>query len=976
MCAICGILEPVGKKVDENTLLQMRDTMFHRGPDAGGHYVHENVGLGHRRLKIIDLSEAGNQPLANEDGTVQVVFNGEIYNFKELRDALQAKGHRFRSHSDTEVIVHGYEEWGESCVERFNGMFAFAVYDKRRRELFLGRDHLGVKPLYYWRDSHAFIFASEIKAFLAYERFNARLNEAALPEYLLYRSLAGDSTLFDGVKALLPGHWLRVRPDLSYQVKKYWDLSFSLKAEAEKSPPGEEAVLEMLRESVEMQKMSDVPLGVQLSGGIDSSFVTALMAERALHPVKTFAVGFDEERFSELAYARRVAQHLKTEHHEIILKNRDFADSLEKLSWHADEPLTHSNSAGVYRLCQQAKPIATVLLTGEGSDEAFAGYHRYQSLYKSLLAGRTLARPMSELIVKSTAQSFDLFAPSLGRSVAQQTLNLRTDVLAPVFEKDWLTQALYYDLKTYLVPVLMRQDKMSMAHGVETRVPFLDHRLVELAFQLPRREKLTLGKNKLVIKRLASRYLPSEVLDRPKVGFSLPLEPWLRSREGLGKLVDIVTDSGSLSSQILPRTLLRRMVEEHRAAKKNHFDGLWTVLALEVWYRRFLGGSREPLKIDAASTHPLPTKRRPVVAHVTLSLKTGGLERVVKNMVEQTPDSNFKHIVCCLEERGAFAQSLEDRGFSVYCFGKKQGIDVKLIARLSQFFRHYGVQVVHTHNPGPHFYGLIASKLARVPVCISTRHGRNYPDDRKKVRINRALAWATDVMVPVSEDARKVMVEIERIDPLRIRRIRNGIDAGAFLPEKRRNGSRPVIGSIARLSGEKDHKTMLNAFRQVLDHMPSARLVIVGDGPSRAALHQTAKQLEIASQVEFLGERFDIPHLLNSFSIFTLSSTTEGLSMTILEAMASGLPVLATDVGGNRELVNPPECGLLVPARNPSALAEAYLKILADEGLRREMGQAARRRAVDHFSVARMFSEYEKLYETLLVKRAPETTPC
>ena len=605
MCGICGIIQTRNHPVEEPLLLRMRDRLTHRGPDAAGLFVHQNVGLGHRRLKIIDLSEAAAQPMANEDGSVIVVFNGEIYNFASLRDELAAKGNRFRSHSDTEVIVHGYEQWGTECVERFNGMFALAVYDQRRQEVFLARDRLGIKPLYYCALPGAFLFTSEIKAFSAVPGFQPALHEPALGEYLLYRSLAGDRTLFQGVKALLPGHWLRVRPDLSLELRQYWDIPFD-------APPLEgdleTQVLALLKDSVQLQEVSDVPIGAQLSGGTDSSLVTALMAERSRLPLKTFSVGFEETGYNELPYALTVSQKFRTDHHEIIRGNRDFADELEKLTWHMDEPLTHPNSAGIYWLCQRAKQRVTVLLTGEGADETFAGYHRYTWLNKCFLAQRwcppvapllrygrglravrmlekAITHSPADLAVKSTAQGYDRFQSFLSPAALNDALQQRFAVFNKAQHPQLLNRALYYDLKTYLPPILMRQDKMSMAHGLETRVPFLDHRVVELAFRLPIRAKVRRDTGKWVLKRIARRYLPDEVLYRPKIGFGFPLIPWMRMADGIGARLDMILDPQSLCSRLVPRPTLEQWITEHRAGTVNHSDPLWTLLALEVWHR-------------------------------------------------------------------------------------------------------------------------------------------------------------------------------------------------------------------------------------------------------------------------------------------------------------------------------------------------------------------------------------------------------
>jgi asparagine synthase (glutamine-hydrolysing) len=606
MCGICGIINPSGEVVSRGVLTAMRDALIHRGPDAAGLYIDGNIGLGHRRLKIIDLSEAATQPMQNENGSIQVVFNGEIYNFHELRSALEAKGHQFQSQSDTEVIVHGYEEWGQTCVERFNGMFAFAVYDQRRQEIFLARDRLGIKPLYYCVHGKSFLFASEIKAFRGIPGFQSALNECTLGEYLLYRSLAGDQTLLAGVKALLPGHWMRVTQDHSLDIRQYWSISLD-------SPPVEnspdEKVLALLKDSVHLQEVSDVPIGAQLSGGTDSSLVIALMAERSRLPLTTFSVGFEEKGYSELSYANRVAQQFNTVHHEIVHGNRDFDEILDKMTWHMDEPLTHANSAGIYWLCQRAKQVVTVLLTGEGADETFAGYHRYAWLNKCFIAQRwckpmipilrygrglhtvrqlekALTHSPGDLTVKSTAQGYDQFHNFLPPATLRGALQERFNIFETAQHMQLLNRALYYDIKTYLPPILMRQDKMSMAHGLETRVPFLDHRVVELAFRLPLRAKVRGDTGKWILKHVARQYLSDEILYRPKIGFGFPIAHWMRQTDGIGARLDMILDSQSLATRLVPHSTIEQWLTDHRDGKANHSDPLWTLLALEVWNRQ------------------------------------------------------------------------------------------------------------------------------------------------------------------------------------------------------------------------------------------------------------------------------------------------------------------------------------------------------------------------------------------------------
>lgn len=589
----------------------MRDTLAHRGPDGADLYIDGHLGLGHRRLKIVDLSDRAAQPMTSDDGNTVVVHNGEIYNFQSLRRELEGRGYHFRSHSDTEVILYAWRAWGRQCVEHFNGMFAFAIYDRRSGELFLARDRLGIKPLYYRASGNSLHFASEIKALFAVPGISPALNEARLTEQLLYRSLAGSETLFEGIHALLPGHWLSVDAAGTIATEQYWDLAFPSPSEAAEQEL-EREVLELLFESVALQEMSDVPIGVQLSGGLDSALVTAAMARAGQPTVQSFTVGFEEPSFSELTEARAVSTRYHTEHHEIIAREEEFASTLDTITWHHDLPLAHANSMGIYSLCRAAKPLATVLLTGEGADETFAGYHRYGSLQRHATARRwlwpiarllpasstgrvaslrsALTRSPAEFIALSTARGFASFAAHLDPASVSEVLARRVALLAPAARTSALNQALYYDLKSYLPPILMRQDKMSMAHGVETRVPFLDHRLVELAFRTPASARLRGGTGKWILKQVAKQFLSADLVSRPKNGFSFPLAQWLRSPNSLGARLDPILDAGSISRRLLPRAQLQQLITSHRNGQADHAEVLWGLLALESWKLVFLDG--------------------------------------------------------------------------------------------------------------------------------------------------------------------------------------------------------------------------------------------------------------------------------------------------------------------------------------------------------------------------------------------------
>lgn len=640
MCGICGVINFERQEwVGRPTLEAMNQQLVHRGPDDAGFYVCENVGLAVRRLSIIDL-QTGQQPVSNEDGTVWLVYNGEIYNHAELRAKLQARGHRYRSRSDTETIVHLYEEYGRDCVHHLRGMFAFAIWDRRRRRLFATRDRLGIKPFYYRRAPHRFLFASEIKALLVDPGMRPGLNRSALPEYLAFGYLAGAETLFNGIHKLPPGHTLEVDEAGKLTIEPYWDLPIPSSTESRPKSYYVETYRGLLEEAVASHLMSDVPVGVFLSGGIDSSAVAALMTKIRRTPIQTFAVGYEEEAYSELSFARAVAAHLGSVHHEIRVSRQEFFEALPKLIWHEDEPLVWPSSVSLYFVARLARDHVTVVLTGEGSDETQAGYSRYpwtlwnvhlDRLYRSLVPSRlrhflretvmhsdslsaSLRRKLQHTFLARDGSSwpsfyFDNFYSAF--SEAEQA-SLLTDELQPIPEAayrgslaywerssgDLLGRLLYTDIKTYLVELLMKQDNMSMAASVESRVPFLDHVLVEFAASIPGRLKIRGLTGKWILKSAVRDLLPASVLFRRKMGFPTPWSSWLAGPQ-LNVVERLLLAPSSLTRGLFKPEGLRRLFAEHRVGRWDHADRLWRLLNLELWHRVFL--DRDPAPLEEAN---------------------------------------------------------------------------------------------------------------------------------------------------------------------------------------------------------------------------------------------------------------------------------------------------------------------------------------------------------------------------------------
>jgi len=632
MCGIAGQFRfDATMPVDCGRLEAMTDAVAHRGPDARGFYVAEGIGLGHRRLSIIDLS-TGDQPLANEDATVWVVFNGEIYNFAETRVELEQAGHRFRTRSDTEVIVHAYEEWGRECVQRFRGMFAFALWDYPRRRLLLARDRLGVKPLYYCVTPAGVTFGSEIKALLEDPDVPREWSADAVDAYLTLQYVPSPQTIYREIWKLPPGHLL-VAEDGHVTIAQYWDLAFT----GDGDPAREEEYLERLdalaTESVGLRMLSDVPLGAFLSGGIDSSLVVALMVESATSRVLTTSVGFDEGAFNELQHARAVANHFGCEAHEQIVRP-DIVDLLPKLSWHLDEPFADSSAVPTYYVSAAAREQVTVALSGDGGDELWAGYarhrvERWESTARRWLgprAGRAAARlgHRLPLAVKGIRSLRHLALPpgdacARKHAYGQFERDLLPTLYAPDFayevrdadpfagfrrayeacpSGDALDRALYVDVKTYLVDdILTKVDRMSMAVSLEAREPLLDHKLLEFSASVPAALKLKRGRSKYLLRRLLERRLPRSIVDRPKHGFEAPVGEWLRGP--LAPMIDDLFLDGRLRSRgIFDQTTLARIWREHRDGSRDHRHRLWSVLMLELWFRQFADG---PVQRPAAA---------------------------------------------------------------------------------------------------------------------------------------------------------------------------------------------------------------------------------------------------------------------------------------------------------------------------------------------------------------------------------------
>jgi asparagine synthase (glutamine-hydrolysing) len=631
MCGICGILRFDGLGLDTGQLIKkMTDKLVHRGPDSFGYHSDAHCAFGFRRLSIIDLN-TGDQPIGNEDGTIWIVFNGEIYNFQDLRTRLLDAGHHFCTNTDTEVILHAYEEFGVECLKLLRGMFAFAIWDSKQKTLLLARDRLGKKPLYYFHSNDSIIFGSELKAILQSPDVPREVDLTALDAYLAHGYIHPPKTILKGVNKLAPGSYMLVSTSRrSIDIRRYWDLEFTPKTSLSKTEVMEQ-VRTTLNKAVELRMVSDVPLGVLLSGGIDSTIITGLMASLSSQPIKSFSIGFDTFGYNELPYARLVAERFKTDHHEFVVQP-DIAQVVPEIVYYIDEPMNDSSVIPTYFVAKMAHEHVTVVLNGDGGDEAFSGYERYGEILSLLKFSKVIPWKMNDVlrsIVMSVPEDVDFYrffakartfteinhlspAKFVMRSYQKWSYPERQflyrpevlqdlEALAPFpleksllvdFEKfsylSVIDQMLAIDSQRYLPDdLLVKMDRMCMANSLEARSPLLDQEMVELAASLPETFKRKANHGKLILRKTFSDLIPETILNRPKHGFSIPLEVWFR-KELKEMLYDHLLVKNSRCHEFFEQKAIANILSEHQSGK-DHSAKIWGLLVLELWQKQIIG---------------------------------------------------------------------------------------------------------------------------------------------------------------------------------------------------------------------------------------------------------------------------------------------------------------------------------------------------------------------------------------------------
>lgn len=995
MCGICGFIGTIKNK---ELLVRMNDLLSHRGPDGEGYYCSwekkggdENqlaVGFGVRRLAIIDLL-TGDQPIYNEDKSIVTVFNGEIYNFQELRDRLRQKGHVFATNSDTEVIVHSYEEYGDQCLNYFRGMFSFALWDRRNNKFLLARDPLGKKPLYYTVLEGNLFFASEIKSLLSIPGLKREINKKALYDYLTFNYIPGEESIFCGVHKV-PAGCVLIHQKERFSVKRYWDIEFT-PAENLSERYYCDGLRDLLETSVKLRMVSDVPLGALLSGGLDSSIIVALMSRLSDRKIKTFTVGFDAPVFyNETDSAKLIADRFQTDHHELVIKAIDVEKYLPKLVWHFDEPYADPVALPTYLISEFTSKQVKVVLTGDGADENFAGYTRYRiehyaRLFQNMpiLAQNNLQRlvdilPRSKRIKKFFKGIFiDSLPVRYAAWIAQLSDRLKNEILTEEFDDlkstssfhifeeilssstvaEDIDRMLYLDFKNWLGYVhLIRLDRMSMAHSLEARSPFLDKELVKFCAQIPSSLKVKGMTTKYILKKAFAGIIPREILDKKKHGFTVPVEIWFR-KELKKYAQDILLDSSFFNSGFFNKANIENLLRRHFSGKEDLGTTLWALINFALWQKMFIED------IHSAKDHrPEFVKKDKflLISGDFLPVK-GGISTLLygtcqKNsqivvLTKRTGDEEAFPSLPKLNIRRVriFNKYLQPFIFAAYAYKivKEEKIDKLICAQLLI----------------PGLAGYLIHKLLKKPYYVHT-YGPEFRMHKWIAPLMKRILKKAAKIIAISEFGKAQLLK-ENIHSSKIVTFTPGVDPARFHPHLNAEkifgryhlSNKIILLTVSRLEVNKGVDKVINLMPEILNKYPQAVYVIVGRGPEEKYLKRLAAE-KAKDNILFVGEASDeeLPLFYASCDVFILLTRevpskgyVEGFGIVFLEASACGKPIIAGKAGGSVEAVEDNVTGLIVNPQNDKEILSALERLLEDPDFCNKLGSNGRIRVKKQF---------------------------
>ena len=1012
MCGIGGVYRRGGAVAPE-LLHRMVDTLRHRGPDDSGIFASGEVGLAHTRLQVIDLSPLGRQPMLSDDGQVALAYNGEVFNFRSLRSTLAGAGHHFRGHSDTEVVLRAYLQWGVDSFARFEGMFAFALWDGRERRLHLVRDRFGIKPLYVRHTQGGITFGSEIKTILAAGEVSAQADFGGLHEFLYYGTALGERTTFHGIGKLLPGHALTI-DEHGMRSESYSPIPDPAAVEDD-FETAVETVRGLVGQAVRSHLASDVPVGVFLSGGVDSSAITAFASEHYEGRLKTFTAGFDVDQSSDEPAARRVAEQFGTEHHEVQISGAGAGDVIERLVRCHDAPFGDPADIALFLLCRQVGSDATVILQGDGGDEMFGGYRRH-ALMSHLPWWRLISRrttPMHRMFARiSREEAAEVVLDALGESdvgmlmarlLASEspdrspTRVFSADARARLFGVDpfrWHRRQhnhfMGYDVTRRLIALdasitlpdlfFEKVDKPAMYHGIEVRVPMVDGRLAEYAMKMPSAYRVR-GRQKKVVLRAALRgVVPSATLDRPKTGLTVPIGNWLRtSLADYAKSVLLDSATGRLG--LFDESAVTDCLKQHVEGRENNGRLIYKLMQIALWCHAYRPSFNGGLPSEGHAPRAVKQQARGRIMFIVSGLERGGAETQLVGLANGLAARGWGVTVVCYRALSDHSLAPELRAPRVKL------ITLNVRRGAWRYASMLGVAAaVRRVKPdvlvGLMFHGMMTARLLGrllgVPVNVSSVHSDRHGAVRERLlRLTRALP---DSVVALSNDLGRALVRSSVAKSHHTRTVPNAIDIDRYQQATNRFEARRGLGfqedrflwlAAGRLEIEKDYPNMLRAFRMLSEKRPDAMLLIAGEGAEKASLHASIRRLGLSGRAHLIGLREDMPNLLAASDGVVLSSAWEGMPMVVLEAMAARRPVVATSVGAVPELIENGRTGFLAPPRSSEALATAMEGAMATAGATRAaMMESAHARVCAMCSTPAVLDKWEGLFDRLLRRRA------